>query len=184
MTGQPERKQALAMPLVAPHFENLAGPPSLASCTRDVYAPDTRLTLPALLRLASGVASAALHLHQVGLSHGDLYAHNILHTTDGRALLGDFGAAGFFDMTDMDAAHALQRLEVRAFGHLLGELLALCDTRHEPPANTAIGQALQQLSAQCCSETPSQRPLFAAITVQLLNLTAIFHKKTLTTETS
>lgn len=167
VTGHPDGKQALAMPLVSPDFQNLAGPPSLASCTRDVYAPDTRLTLPALLRLAHSIASAALHLHQCGLTHGDLYAHNILRTADGHALLGDFGAAGFFDPTHTDRAHALQRLEVRALSHLLAELLAHGENLHDAPENTAICKALQHLSDQCCKEVPHQRPLFADITAQL-----------------
>jgi len=167
VTHHPDGKQALAMPLVARQFQNLAGPPSLASCTRDVYAPDTRVTLPALLHLAHGVASAARHLHQCGLTHGDLYAHNILCTADGHALLGDFGAAGFFDPTHIDLAHALQRLEVCAFGHLLAELLAHGDTRHDSPKNTAICQALQHLSDQCCDKVPHQRPLFTDIVAQL-----------------
>jgi serine/threonine protein kinase len=167
VTGHPDGKQALAMPLVSPDFPNLAGPPSLVSCTRDVYAPNTRLSLPALLRMAHSIASAALHLHQCGLTHGDLYAHNILHTTNGHALLGDFGAAGLFDVNDIQKAHALQRLEVRALGHLLAELLAHGENLQDTPENTAIGQALQHLSDQCCNEAPHQRPLFADIKAQL-----------------
>jgi serine/threonine protein kinase len=167
VTGHPDGKQALAMSLVSPDFQNLAGPPSLASCTRDVYAPDTRLTLPALLRLAHDVASATLHLHQSGLTHGDLYAHNILHTADGHALLGDFGAAGFFDANQVDLANGLQRLEVRALGLLLAELLAHVDNRHHTSENMAVCQALQHLSDQCCHEVPHQRPLLGDITAQL-----------------
>ncbi len=167
VTGHPDGKQGLAMPLVARDFQNLAGPPSLASCTRDVYAPHTRLTLPTLLRLAHGVASAALHLHQCGLNHGDLYAHNIMCTANGHALLGDFGAAGFFDARQVDLANRLQRLEVRALGLLLAELLAHVDHSHHTSENIAVCHALQHLSDQCCNEVPHQRPLFADITVQL-----------------
>jgi hypothetical protein len=167
VTGHPDGKEALAMPWVAPHFQNLAGPPSLASCTRDVYPPDTRLPMLVLLRLAHGVASAALHLHQCGLTHGDLYAHNILYTADGDALLGDFGAAGFLDRADHDQAQAIQGLEVRAFGLLLAELLRQGDAGLGTPQNAPICDALQQLSALCCLEVVQQRPLFAAITAQL-----------------
>jgi hypothetical protein len=170
MTGHPDGKQALAMPLVSPDFQNLAGPPSLASCTRDVYAPNTRLPLSALLRLAHNIASAALHLHRCGLNHGDLYAHNILCTADGQALLGDFGAAGLFDPAHTDLAHALQRLEVRALGHLLAELLTHSDRDDSTSENTAIYQTLQHLSDQCCNEVPHQRPLLADISAQLSRL--------------
>jgi serine/threonine protein kinase len=122
----PDGVHGCVMALIDPAFGNLAGPPSLDSCTRDIYAAEKRFTFDALLRLAGGIASAAQQLHRRGISHGDLYAHNILHTDDGDALLGDFGAASFFTPDSAHAA-ALQRLEVRAFGLLLGELMARCD---------------------------------------------------------
>jgi hypothetical protein len=55
--------------------------------------------------------------------HGDLYAHNTLLGPDGHALIGDFGAASFVDVADRKTAEALERLEVRAYGCLLEELL-------------------------------------------------------------
>jgi serine/threonine protein kinase len=143
------------MPLIDPAFRVLAGPPSLDSCTRDVYAPDTRFTPEAALALASGIASAAAHLHAQGLMHGDLYAHNILHDGAGGALLGDFGAASFHPASMADA---LERIEVRAFGCLLEELLARCD---------GAAPALQALQAQCVQPTVMARPRFAEISTQL-----------------
>ncbi|GKQ99727.1 hypothetical protein KAM461_39770 [Aeromonas hydrophila] len=79
-----------------PDFINLAGPPSLDSCTRDIYQADTRFTPAALLAMVQGVASAVQHLHGRGILHGDLYAHNMLHSLqgEGRLLLGDFGGGG------------------------------------------------------------------------------------------
>lgn len=174
VTDHPDGKQALAMPLVAPHFQNLAGPPSLASCTRDVYAPDTRFTWDAVLRLAHSIASAAQHLHERGLHHGDLYAHNILCTPDGHALLGDFGAAAFLDPNQHEMAQALQRLEVRAFGCLLEELLARTDLAH-PNTHSAHArqqQSLQALQTACMQASPVQRPLFVQITHTLAQLVA------------
>ncbi|MFC7669117.1 protein kinase [Hymenobacter humi] len=91
----PTNAEGLVLELINPAFQNLAGPPSLASCTRDVYAPDTSFTLETALRLATGIAAAAAQLHANGILHGDLYAHNILTTEAGDALLGDFGAACF-----------------------------------------------------------------------------------------
>ncbi|RYD27615.1 MAG: protein kinase, partial [Verrucomicrobiaceae bacterium] len=46
VTGHPEGADALVMPLVPSGFRSLAGPPSLESCTRDVY-PDGFQTEPA-----------------------------------------------------------------------------------------------------------------------------------------
>jgi hypothetical protein len=45
----------------------------------------------------------------------------------GRVLLGDFGAASCYERADEVLAGRLERLEVRAFGCLLAELLARCD---------------------------------------------------------
>ena len=174
VANHPQGAQAFLLPLIPATYINLAGPPSLESCTRDVYAPDTRFTWDAVLRLAHSIASAAQHLHERGLHHGDLYAHNILCTPDGHALLGDFGAAAFLDLNQHEIAQALQRLEVRAFGCLLEELLARADLTdaHTNPAHTAQLQTLQKLQATCMHETPAQRPLFVHITHTLAQLVA------------
>ncbi len=145
------------MALIDSSFTNLAGPPSLESCTRDVYPADRRFAFAAALRLAHGIASAAEHLHARGIMHGDLYAHNILHGADGAALLGDFGAASFFAPDDRPVAEALQRIEVRAFACLLEELLV----RSDP--SLAGHQALAELQTACAAETIGARPLFAEI---------------------
>ncbi|MGV0961292.1 MAG: leucine-rich repeat-containing protein kinase family protein [Limnohabitans sp.] len=160
ITGHPTATQGLVMPLIEPVMRNLAGPPSLASCTRDIYAPSTRFTLDTALQLAQGIARAVHHLHRQGILHGDLYAHNILHDGQGQALLGDFGAGWLLTSTDLSTAQALQQLEVRAFGCLLEELLDRCDDLNTEHALTA---QLQDLKHQCLRETPSERPRFEAI---------------------
>ena len=160
----PSGAEGLVMELIDPAFGNLAGPPSLASCTRDVYAPGTTFTLGAALRLAHGIAAAAAHLHSHGIMHGDLYAHNILHTNAGNCLLGDFGAACFFDPAAPEAA-ALQRLEVRAFACLLEELMERCGaTTH---AEEAALFGLRELQQRCAQPLVTTRPLFAELEQQL-----------------
>ena len=160
VSEHPDNQQALVMPLIAPEFVNLAGPPSLDSCTRDVYAQDKRLDWPTTLHIALGMASATWHLHARGILHGDLYAHNILHTAEGDALLSDFGAAAFFDVNDTARAQGLEQLEVRALGCLLEELAAQCDaTAHE--AN--LHQALTQLAQACMGDEPALRPRLAQV---------------------
>ncbi|QJD89088.1 serine/threonine-protein kinase [Duganella dendranthematis] len=142
--GHPDGAHGLVMSLISPAFHNLAGPPSLDSCTRDIYADDKRFELAAALRIARGIASAAAQLHAHGILHGDLYGHNILHDEHGNTLLGDFGAASFYDPAGPQAA-ALQTLEVRAFGNLLEELL---DRSDSAPA------ALRELQAACQQGLP------------------------------
>ena len=148
------------MPLIDPGFVNLAGPPSLASCTRDVYPETTSFDLASVRRMAWGIASAAAHLHAQGLMHGDLYAHNILHNGKGQVLLGDLGATSFLPMGNPAQAQALQRLEVRAFGCLLEEWIERCNMA---PHEQAALDALTQLQGQCLHKDPPARPLFADI---------------------
>jgi len=179
--GHPQGAQGLVMGLIPPQYRSLAGPPSLASCTRDVYAEGKRFDLPTALRIARGVAAAARHLHARGILHGDLYAHNILHCPQGRPLLGDFGAASFYAPAGHDAAW-LQRLEVRAFGGLLEELAARCDAQAAPAfplapsaASAASGAsalaALFALATTCLGDAP-QRPRFAEIEASLAAIAA------------
>lgn len=156
--AHPAQAHGLVMALIAPAFRSLAAPPSLASCTRDVYSPQARFEPAAVLRLTRGIAAALRHLHRQGLSHGDLYGHNILHDEQGQAYLGDFGAASFLPAEDRPSAEALQRLEVRAFGCLLEELSERCEA---PPA------LLRELQRACLDEEPARRPLFEAVEQRL-----------------
>jgi len=164
VADHPGKVDGLVMALIGHGFRNLAGPPSLDSCTRDVYAADAAFSPDAALRLALGIAAAAAHLHAQGIAHGDLYAHNILHLADGTALLGDFGAASPVDRGDAVQAQALERIEVRAFGCLLEELLARCQ-----PAVDAekMAKMLADLQRRCVDAIPEQRPLFAEVAAVL-----------------
>ncbi|MGU5659479.1 leucine-rich repeat-containing protein kinase family protein [Aeromonas veronii] len=165
VADHPSGITALVMELIDPAFANLAGPPSLDSCTRDVYPEGLHLSVPDALAMAHGIASVAGHLHRAGIMHGDLYGHNILFArgsdAPARALLGDFGAASLYDRCDRERALGLERLEVRAFGCLLEELLAHCDTQGSQL------DGLHQLKAACLSELPAERPDFAYIERQL-----------------
>jgi hypothetical protein len=162
VVGHPEDQAALVMDLIDPSYRNLAALPSLASCTRDIYAASTRFSPEVALRMARGIASVAAHLHRHGITHGDLYGHNILWNVDGDCLLGDFGAASFHATADTVETRALQRIEVRAFGVLLGELLERVDT----PFND---EALVALQNSCCQPDVLARPSFEEIEA-LLNL--------------
>jgi protein tyrosine kinase/Leucine Rich Repeat (LRR) protein len=160
VTGHPEGVDGLLMPLLPPGWRPLAGPPSLASCSRDVYDPDLRLDPRAALRIARAVAEAAAHLHAGGILHGDLYAHNILWDgVAGEAVLSDFGAAS--RLPAGVAGAALERIEVRAWGLLLGELLDRC--AREPEA----APILRALERACCQADPRARPRMAEICAQV-----------------
>lgn len=153
--NHPQQLPALVMEVIDAHWSNLARPPSLDSCTRDDYSASPPLTLPAIRRIAAGIASVAAHLHACGINHGDLYAHNILCDSTGQCLLGDFGAASFHS-----PGYAVELLEVRAFGILLQEMLQ---------ANGHDDHALLALAERCRQPHTDQRPRFGELATWLAN---------------
>lgn len=148
LSGHPEQARGLLMPLLPAAWRPLADPPSLASCSRDVYDLARRFSLDVALRIARGIGAAALHLHRRGILHGDLYAHNILWDgIAGECVLTDFGAASF--MQAQQDRGALAKIEVLAWGLLLGELLDRCPD--VPPA-------LWKLQRDCVQPALPRRP--------------------------
>lgn len=166
ISGAPDGQQGLVMQLIDPSFANLANLPSLESCSRDLYAADRRFSAEVALNIAKGIASAAQHLHRQGITHGDLYGHNILLNERGDCLLGDFGAASFHAVEENSQSRALQRIEVRAFGILLGELLARIDNGLSDRQRLAL-EVLQQ---RCCQADVLGRPGFGEVIESLETL--------------
>ncbi|MEG1118615.1 MAG: leucine-rich repeat-containing protein kinase family protein, partial [Janthinobacterium sp.] len=70
LDGHPQGALGLVMPLIDAAFRNLAGPPSLESCTRDVYADGLRFSTQQALAISHGIASAVCQLHARGIMHG------------------------------------------------------------------------------------------------------------------
>ncbi len=160
ISGHPENSMGLVMSLIDPEFISLAGPPSLASCTRDIYPVETRFTVKTAINILLGIASVAGHLHSQGILHGDLYAHNILWNGKGDSLLCDFGAASFIPQNDGNLGDALKRIEVRAFACLLEEVLE----RSQPITEEKhVIDALRELHTRCGHAVVNSRPLFDEI---------------------
>ncbi len=167
--GLPEDKSGSILSLISPNYQNLGNPPSLDSCTRDTYAAGTSFSVAAILRIATGICSAAAHLHDRGIMHGDLYAHNILVDESGHSLLGDFGAASSYDRT---TGVAMERLEVRAFGCLLEDLLIRCELSDDEVERLTFDR-LEKLKQDCLELIPIDRPLFREIGKTLAEIVAI-----------
>jgi hypothetical protein len=162
VTGHPEGRLAMSLPLLPADLRPLAAPPSLESCTRDVYG-DAPLAPGPALRLLAHVSAALAHLHAQGVVHGDLYAHNILwRDSDGHAVLSDLGAAMLTQALPAAEAFTLQRLEMRALGILIAEVLA-----HSPALAPPVAFALQTLAEQCMQAQAHLRPS-AAEAAQML----------------
>jgi len=154
--GHPEAAEGLVLDLVGKEFSSLAGPPSWETCTRDVYREGHRFSRGEALRIANGMAAAGRTLHERGILHGDFYAHNILAGAAGNCLLGDFGAASFYPQSLPPSS--LERIEVRAFGCLLEELMERCEGSTDD---------MRELANRCLSPFPAERPLFPAIAERL-----------------
>lgn len=155
--AHPEGRDGLVLKLLESKFRNLAGPPSFESCTRDVYSQELKLTSLQVSAMARAMASVAAQLHQRGLMHGDFYAHNMVWDGEMDCRLGDFGGASFYE-TGSETGDMLERLEVRAFGCFLEELLERCGEKPE---------RLQVLRDHCFREQVRERPAFAEIVEEL-----------------
>ena len=155
ISNHPEDKAGLVMELIDPVFTNLAGPPSLDSCTRDVYAEGEVFEPARVNWMARRLASVAAHLHGRRIMHGDFYGHNLLRNEAGDCLLGDFGAAFIYP-----EGAKLERIEVRAFGCLLEELLERCEFQQDEAATAAD---LWELQKRCMAQTVGERPDFEEI---------------------
>ncbi|KUI55408.1 Leucine-rich repeat-containing protein 28 [Cytospora mali] len=158
-------KGGLVMQLVPPHYCTLGQPPSLRTCTRDTYPADARLSFENALDILQDIAAAAQHLHERGIAHGDLYAHNILSSEEGHALLGDLGAA---TVHGRGISPLLEKLEVLAFAHLIEDLLGLVSAATDEQG--ALVQHLQSLHQRCSVKFVSARPTFDEIAFELNNI--------------
>jgi serine/threonine protein kinase len=87
-----------------------------------VYDPTLRLSAAQAQHLITQVAAALDHLHTQGLTHGDLYAHNLLVDGQGGVLLSDYGAASWCSPADPARAERLRAIDRRALAVLQAEL--------------------------------------------------------------
>ena len=151
-----EGKEGLVMELISSEYINLGNPPSFETCTRDVLKPDIYYSVNQVFTILKSVASVGAHLHKRGILHGDLYAHNTMVNQVGNALLGDFGAATFYNINSKNA-NLLERLDVRAFGCLIDDLLGQINV--EEFDKEGVGK-LKELQEKCMKEEVSERISF------------------------
>jgi serine/threonine protein kinase len=154
------------MELIPANFRNLGGPPSFETCTRDTYPSETVFTLAEVIKISASIASVGKHLHALGVSHGDLYAHNTLVDEEANTLFGDFGAGSTYHVHSSKAA-AIQRLEVRAFACLLDDLLRYLQAEESDQDKVQI---LQDLVIKCMDEVVLARPSFEEIYERISSL--------------
>lgn len=161
-------KQGLVLELIPSYYTNLGLPPTLDSCTRDSFLPETVFSVSQCKKILFGIASASEHLHGRGVVHGDLYAHNILIDKSGHALLGDFGAATIYGKEHVER-QAIEKMEVLAFGHLIEDLLGLVERAIDDDGgllgekDVVVIEELNLLHYQCSNPVVRQRLSFAEV---------------------
>ncbi|KAK4665291.1 hypothetical protein QC763_400680 [Podospora pseudopauciseta] len=151
-------KGGIVMSLVPRGYEVLGLPPDLESCTRDRFTEGERgWEMGKAVEMLTGIAGAGAHLHGRRICHGDLYAHNILASKeDGHGLLGDFGAASVYG----EEEDGVERVEVAAFGRLVGDVLGLVEEGGEGERERAMRRGLEELQRRCEDGDVEGRPDF------------------------
>lgn len=155
---------SVVLELIPKSYALLGGPPSFDTVTRDTFAPGKCLSVAYVVEALRCMASVGAHLHALGISHGDLYAHNVVANSVGKAILCDYGAATYYEKSDRNEFHILEQFEVRAFGCLIEDLLSLAKSSNTENVRFANLCKLKQL---CCNSVPNQRPTFTEILQQL-----------------
>lgn len=166
ISGHPEKKEGLIFELIPAGYRNLGLPPSFATCSRDTFKEGTVFKLREILSVLTAVADVALRLHENGIMHGDLYAHNTLINDAGHPVFGDFGAATAYAVSS-EQAKSLERLEVRAFGNMMEDLL---NQLHPEEKNSEQVHGLLKLKDICLLHEVLLRPDFRHVLETLKGL--------------
>lgn len=166
LSGHPEKKEGLIFGLIPAGFRNLGLPPSFSTCSRDTFKEGTTFKAREVLSVLTAVADVAMQLHENGIMHGDLYAHNTLINDSGHTIFGDFGAATAYSVSS-ERAKSLERLEVRAFGNMAEDLL---NQLHAEEKNSELVHELLKLKEICLLPEVLLRPDFRHISERLEGL--------------
>ena len=159
LANHPDGTRGIFLPLLPTELTNLAGPPSMDSCTRDVYPRHFHLSAESALALARQMLAGLGHLHGRGVMHGDFYAHNILwEPVSCNAILSDMGAACVMPSNQPALKRDLLALEVRAFGIFLEELVAHVPLAELTVEGSAALRILKNGARVCMALNPADRP--------------------------
>lgn len=134
---------ALVMELIPNDYFNLGLPPTLETCTRDVFKPDFTLSVKQIEKIVDQMMDVFNHLHSNKVCHGDLYTHNVLINDQGEMIFGDFGAASVYGYLNEPQQRGVRKVEARALSHFIDDLLSVCKPRE---IQTASYQSLRNLA--------------------------------------
>lgn len=159
----------LVMELIPINYKNLGLPPSLETCTRDTFADGTVFSSRQIATIALQMAETLTHLHENGISHGDLYAHNTMINNHDSMLFGDFGASSNLNALPQLQKEAVESIEIRAFACFLEDMLK----QRIVDEDIALLKQLTQLKETCLQSNHIFRPRFSEITAKLQLLLAV-----------
>jgi Leucine-rich repeat (LRR) protein len=158
----------------------LALKPNHESLLRCRWEAGVCFSLMYVLNVAAGIASALEKMHSKGISHGDVYAHNVLSDAEGNnVILCDYGAAFCYNKNSSNTGSncqgnnkvSFEKLDVRGFGLLLSDMVNRLDITFE--AMEFILDVQKQLLALvqiCTTGQVVKRPLFGDVVKQLKGL--------------
>ena len=116
---------ALIMGLIPSDYYNLGQPPNLQTCTRDTFTKGQSFSAEQITLIIEQMQSLVEHFSSKQVSHGDLYAHNVLINDAGHILCGDFGAASKYSNLTDSQKQGIQLIEKRAFDYFVEDMNSL-----------------------------------------------------------
>ena len=161
-----EQQLGLIMEIIPNEYSNLGQPPNFQTCTRDTFNQNQTLVAENIHSVYFHMADVLMQIHQNGVSHGDLYAHNIMIDESFIPLFGDFGAATPVSSLSSSQRLKMEQIEVRAFGCLMDDLLGIHPIAHE----NSLTEHLKDLRSRCMTLQQEMRPSFQEIQTTLSSL--------------
>ena len=139
-----------------------------SSSSSDSFRPDIVFSVSQCKKILLGIAGTSEHLHAHRITHGDLYAHNILIGKLGCAFPRYFGAATLCGI-ELVKKEAFVRTEVLALNHLAEDLLALVERQVDyegeifEEKDISVIEELNLLHHKCSNPGVQERPVFVEI---------------------
>ncbi|KAL3771616.1 hypothetical protein ACHAW5_006643 [Stephanodiscus triporus] len=159
--GKDEAYKGMVMTLLSDAFP-LGKAPNFDTVTRDEGPSphSTNLTEDQILSVMWNIVSVLNYIHSsLGVSHGDIYLHNVLRDDLFTARLSDWGASFVYDRRHIELAGMFERIEVLAFGRLVQDLLDW----HLGMAMQDLPGPMKELLASAIQPDQASRPGFRVI---------------------
>jgi hypothetical protein len=159
--GKDEAYKGMVMKLLSEAFP-FGKAPNFDTVTRDEGPSphSANLTKKQVLSVVWNIASVLDYIHSsVGVSHGDVYLHNVLRDRLFTARLSDWGASFVYDRENIEMAGMFERIEVLAFGRLVQDLIDW----HLDKSSQDLSGPMIELLASVLHRDQASRPNFRVI---------------------